>query len=109
MLRISFSLNQKTERSAPGFFLSYGPAGRITRPSAGPVTWRGDSPVTTRSASEQSGRRSDGFRRRRPRRAGFRPALEVLEERALPSVTLTISSPAPVPEGDTGTTNMVFT
>lgn len=35
--------------------------------------------------------------------------LEWLEDRLAPAVTLSISNPAPFPEGNTGTTNMLFT
>ena len=36
------------------------------------------------------------------------PGLERLEERLAPSLTFSISNPTPVPEGGSGTTNMVF-
>jgi hypothetical protein len=37
-----------------------------------------------------------------------RPAVEALEDRLAPAVTLSISNPLPFPEGDSGTSNMVF-
>src|SRR5262245_42174233 len=45
---------------------------------------------------------------RRPRRR-YRPRLDALEERLPPTVTLSISNPAPFPELDSGTANMIFT
>lgn len=38
----------------------------------------------------------------------FRPSVERLENRLAPSVSLSISNPAPFPEGDTGTSDMMF-
>jgi hypothetical protein len=38
----------------------------------------------------------------------YRPLLESLEQRLAPTVTLSVSNPGPFPEGDTGTTNMMF-
>lgn len=40
--------------------------------------------------------------------AWFAPSLEVLENRQLLSVNLSVSNPTPLQEGDSGTTNMVF-
>ncbi len=44
-----------------------------------------------------------------PRRRPFRPRLEGLEDRTVPAVQLSVADPAPVPEGGSGTTDMVFT
>src|SRR5262249_35634949 len=41
-----------------------------------------------------------------PRRA--RLAVEALEDRLAPAVSLSISSPLPLPEGDSGSSNLVF-
>ena len=51
--------------------------------------------------------RTPSRRRRLPPRTS-RSLLEILESRLAPSVTLSISSPQPFPEGDSGTSNMVF-
>jgi hypothetical protein len=44
--------------------------------------------------------------------AGRRPHgrlyLEILERRLAPAITLSVSSPTPIPEGDSGTTDMMF-
>src|SRR5262249_30579530 len=40
--------------------------------------------------------------------ARCRPTVEALEDRLAPAVTLSISDPLPLPEGDSGTNNMVF-
>src|SRR5262249_6757593 len=44
-----------------------------------------------------------------PRRRTFRPGLTGLEARLAPAVNLAVSAPQPVPEGDSGTVDMVFT
>ncbi|MBS0267338.1 MAG: VCBS repeat-containing protein, partial [Planctomycetes bacterium] len=46
--------------------------------------------------------------RRRPNDAPFYLVAEVLAPRELLSVTLSVSNPIPLPEGDSGTSNMVF-
>src|SRR5262245_23503374 len=55
-------------------------------------------------ASERGRRRG----RRERCRPSFRPYLEALELRLAPAITLSIANPAPFPEGDSGTTNMLF-
>src|SRR5215468_10007441 len=40
--------------------------------------------------------------------ARCRPAVEALEDRLAPAVTLSVSDPLPLPEGDSGTSHMVF-
>src|SRR5262245_61607766 len=40
--------------------------------------------------------------------ARCRPAVEALEDRLAPAVTLSVSDPLPLPEGDSGTSTMVF-
>jgi hypothetical protein len=42
------------------------------------------------------------------RRPSVRPYLEGLETRLAPAITLSVANPQPFPEGDSGTTNMVF-
>jgi hypothetical protein len=46
--------------------------------------------------------------RRRPGRAAPGPRLERLEGHLAPAVSFAISDPAPLPEGDTGTSDMMF-
>lgn len=38
----------------------------------------------------------------------YRPQLDILEDRLPPAITLSITNPAPLPEGDFGTRNMMF-
>src|SRR5947209_881962 len=45
---------------------------------------------------------------RRPRTSRIRPWMERLEDRVAPTISLSIAPPAPFPEGDSGTSNMLF-
>src|SRR5260370_20620778 len=45
---------------------------------------------------------------RRPGRPPCRPLLEGLETRLAPAVSFSVADPVPFPEGDSGTTDVVF-
>src|SRR5436190_1131630 len=53
----------------------------------------------------QNKRRGKGHRPPTWRRG---PCVETLEERVVPTISLSVTAPSPLPEGDSGTSNMVF-